>query len=90
MSVVSPELRVGAFERRVPAGLGLLDTVRATSISHCIFSCSPNIANNILSLELWPGDGGGGGAFVPVLVVLLRLIMLRRVLGFCTTLELPK
>lgn len=28
MSVVSPELRIGAFERRVSVRLGLLDTVR--------------------------------------------------------------
>ena len=29
MSVIPPELRVGAFERRVSVGLWLLDTVRA-------------------------------------------------------------
>ena len=38
MSVVSPELRVRAFERRVSVGFWLLDTVHECTVSACIFS----------------------------------------------------
>lgn len=43
MPVVSPELRVGAFERRVSVGLGLLDTAHKRSVNRCSFFSRYNI-----------------------------------------------
>ena len=44
MPVVSPELRVGAFERRVSVGLGLLDTARKCALAPALpFKCHPAI-----------------------------------------------
>jgi len=78
MLVVPSELRVGSFERRVSVGLGLLDTVRSSSVFRCkvglvlllvVESAHRNRRENWLEVNR-----------IPVLVVLLRLVVLRRVL----------
>ena len=73
MPMVPPELRVGAFERRVSVGLWLLDTVH---------KYPPSVPLLLLRLPL-DDDARREGDSVPVPVRLLRLVVLRRVLGFC-------
>ena len=81
--VVAAELGVSTLERRVSVGLGLVDTVCAFAL----VSCS-SIALRILFLvccsfvRRWFGLGVRSWmeVFVPVLVSLLALVVLRRVL----------
>jgi len=67
--VVPSELGVGALERGVTVRLGLLDTAQPPRQSLHLHSTFR---------ERWWEN-------VPVPVVLLRLVMLGRVLGFCTS-----
>ena len=69
MPVVPSELGVGALERGVTVRLGLFDTAQPPRQSLHLHSTFR---------ERW-------GENVPVPVVLLRLVMLGRVLGFCTS-----
>jgi hypothetical protein len=81
--VVAAELGVSTLERRVSVGLGLVDTVCAFALASCSFT-----ALRILFLvccsfvRRWFGLGVRSWmeVFVPVLVSLLALVVLRRVL----------
>jgi hypothetical protein len=91
MPVVPPELGVGSLERGVTVGLRLLDTAMPS------ISCCSQIYASI-SIRSEEMDGPSGGSWrvcsgaeecVPVSVVLLGLVVLRRVLGFYTALLVP-
>jgi hypothetical protein len=79
MPVVPSELGVGAFERRVSVGLWLLDTAGCEGVSATILLVRDREFSRMRAV----GEVVDGIGSVPVLVVLLRLIVLRRVLGFC-------
>jgi hypothetical protein len=74
MPVVPPELGVGSLERGVSVRFGLLDTVAKLASQPAVVQSSAMRSNKLVAAE--------NRGCVPVPVVLLRLIMLRRVLGF--------
>jgi len=73
MFVVPSELRVGSLERRVSVGLGLLDTVY-NSLDLCCRIKLVMLVMGSADRNWWKVSR------IPVLVVLLRLVVLRRVL----------
>lgn len=78
MSVVSSELGVRTLQRRISVSLRLLDAVGEIYVSLTSVLSVRNPASDLrttLRMEWTP---------VPVLVSLLGLVVLRRVLGFCS------
>ena len=79
MSVVSSELWIRAFERRVSVGLWLLDPFENSCVSST-FSVQPKLPSLFALPNMCSSSQLRYGGGIPVLVRLLRLVVLRRVL----------